>query len=51
MKFVDASVISQDDAAEHIKTAGEDAKTGWESSKVEAALPTAPEVVFWNVTE
>lgn len=49
MKFVDVSVITQDEAAEHIAKNGEDAKSGWDKAKVEAALPTAPEVVFWNV--
>lgn len=48
MKFIEVTVVSQEEAQKHIEEHGEDAKAGWESTKVEAALPTSPEVVFWN---
>lgn len=49
MKLIDVVVVSQQEAQKHIAEHGEDSKAGWESSKIEAALPTSPEVVFWNV--
>jgi hypothetical protein len=50
MKFVEVSVVSQQEATEYIEKNGEDVVGGWEKARVDAALPTQPEIVFWNVT-
>jgi hypothetical protein len=49
MKFSAVSVVSQEEAVERIEKEGADAASGWDANKVEAALPAAPEVIFWNV--